>query len=100
MTISDDPKGWRFDRSIPLSLAFIMLTQLAGGVWLISHLSARVDEQERRVIRNEAALELMRSSDAQLSTDIRVLVTRVEALIDRIDRLEAPPPSLRRSHPE
>lgn len=43
MTDRTETKAWHVDRTINLSIVFLVVAQFAGGIWWVSGLSNRLD---------------------------------------------------------
>lgn len=58
MTEKTEAKAWHVDRTINLSIVFLVVAQFAGGIWWVSGLSNRL----------ESAIVLNDRQDARLGT--------------------------------
>lgn len=86
MPADRDDGAWHLDKKVPIALIFVLLGQLATGVWVASKLQSQVEQHDRRI----GALE---ATDTRMSEDAR----RISEYLARMDeRLQAQTAILRR----
>lgn len=76
---------WHLKREIPLALIFALFLQTVGAIWWAASMTQRMDQMERRMegaaIRSQSVDNLV----AQQSTQIAVLVERIDTQNWRIE---------------
>jgi acyl transferase domain-containing protein len=80
---------WHLDKRVPVALIATLLGQMVVAIWWAASINQRVEAIERNV---SAAAVRSQSVDVVLSsqsTQIAVLVERIEAQNDRVDGLTA-----------
>lgn len=86
MTQNNEAKAWHVDRTINLSIVFLVVAQFAGGIWWVSGLSNRLDtaviandRQDARLGTLEGVLNAQAVSTATLTAQITAMR---ESLVD------------------
>jgi hypothetical protein len=87
---------WTLDRKVPVAIILAIGVQFLGGLWFMSKLDSRVEDQDRRLVKAEAQIGTMdrdaREANGRL---IRVeeKMSSMLAILQRVERaLEADRP--------
>ena len=92
-----EPKAWHVDRTINLSVVFMVVVQFAGGVWWVSGVSNRLesaivanDHQDSRIGAIEGVINAQAVNAATLTaqlTAVRESLTELKASQAETNRL-------------
>lgn len=76
---------WHLDKKVPITLIFVLLVQLAGGIWYAGRSTQRQDDQERRIntIEQQNVSGRLGSVEGQLQ-DVKAGVSKINDKLDRI----------------
>jgi hypothetical protein len=77
--MSTDPatEQWHLDRRIPLALIVTMMIQFGGGIWWLSQIQFRVEQQGQ-------AIEALESSVRASSTNSNTLDNRITRIEEKL----------------
>lgn len=80
MTDTSETKAWHVDRTINLSIVFLVVAQFAGGIWWVSGLSNGLDaaiilndRQDARLGAIEGVINAQAVNSATLSAQITAM---------------------------
>jgi hypothetical protein len=75
---------WRLDRTIPISLVVLVLSQCAAGVWLFVDVKKDV-EILKVAVANQTAIDARQDArTASADAEARETLVRIDAKLDRI----------------
>lgn len=76
--------AWRLDRTIPLSLVLLVLSQCAAGIWLFVDVKKDV-EILKISVANQTAIDARQDArTAAADAEAREALVRIDAKLDRI----------------
>ena len=89
MNTSPQPKAWHVDRTVNLSIIFVVVVQFAMGVWQVSQISSRLEtaittneQQTARITSIEAVINAQAISAATTAAQLTALGESLKELKD------------------
>lgn len=78
-------RGWRLDKTVPVVLVIVLLSQAAAGIWFAGRTVQRQDDNERRIVQIESQHvgERISTLEVQL-VDMKSGIYRIDGKMDRI----------------
>jgi hypothetical protein len=80
MSDTSETKAWHVDRTINLSIVFMVVAQFAGGIWWVSGLSNRLDtaiiandKQDSRLVSLEGVINAQAVNAATLTAQLTAM---------------------------
>jgi hypothetical protein len=84
MSIDD---GWHLDKRVPISIIFVLVAQVLGGLWYVSELRRDIDMLKKdaaiAVDRDQRQDKFIAESMTLLRADIQELKAKIDRLVER-----------------
>jgi Tfp pilus assembly protein PilO len=82
--MTDDEAGWHLDKKVPISIIAAMAVQLAGGLWFVSKLDARVQALEAGQVAQHERDERQDKANSDGFVQLRHQLERMDEKLDRL----------------
>ena len=83
----DDQTHWTLDRRVPVSIIFVLIVQLIGGLWFMFELRSDVNTNARDIARIERSVDVITNSAQQQAVQLGRIETEITGLRSDIERL-------------
>ncbi len=87
---TDGPEDgqWTLDRKVPVAIILVLVGQFFGGLWFMSKLDSRVEDQDKRLIRAEAQIGTIDRDAREATGRLIRLEEKMTAMLSILQRLE------------
>lgn len=89
MPTREPPDPWTLDKKVPVAIILVLIGQFLGGLWFISKLDSRLEDQDKRLVKAEAQIGVI-DKDAREAAGRLIRVeeksTAMLAILQRLER--------------
>lgn len=85
MTI--DRGDWHLDKSVPLGIIFVLIVQMAGGIWFMSALNSQVAQIARANEIQDGRLDGVEKSAQNMAIAGATTTSQISAITDTLNQI-------------
>ena len=82
------PDHWTLDKKVPVAIILVIIGQFVGGLWFMSKLDSRVEDQDRRLLRAEAQIGSIDKDAREAGGRLIRLEEKMSAMLAILQRVE------------
>jgi len=86
--IDPDTSQWHLDKRVPVALIVTLFVQFGAGVWFVSQLSARIEQQGRDISRLDASTAAIIGDRDDIKGRVIRIEERLQNQTDILKRIE------------
>ena len=83
-----EPEGWHLDRKVPVTIIAVLIGQFVGGLWFLSKLDSKIEEQAARLAKTEAQIFTIDREAREFGNRIARIEEKSSAMLTILQRLE------------
>ena len=87
MNTQPSPDQWHLNRSVPVSIIFVLIVQIIGGLWFMFQLRSDIDSNTRDIARIERSVDVITASAQTQAVQLGRIETEITGLRADITRL-------------
>jgi hypothetical protein len=87
--MATEDKEWHLDKSVPLGIIFVLVVQMAGGIWFMSALNSQVAQISRANEIQDARLDSVEKSAQNMAIAGATTTSQIAAITDTLSQIRA-----------
>ena len=82
------PDHWTLDKKVPVAIIVVLVGQFLGGLWFISKLDSRLEDQDKRLLKAEAQIGVIDKDAREAGGRLIRLEEKMSAMLAILQRVE------------
>lgn len=85
--MTTEPTEWHLDKSVPLGIIFVLVVQMAGGIWFMSALNSQVAQISRANEIQDTRLDGVEKSAQSMAIAGATTTSQIAAITDTLNQI-------------